>query len=313
MKNDLTGQKFGLLTAMEPLRSEGRRGVIWRCVCDCGREKEVPAMYLRNGHTQSCGCMRRTRGAPRDISGQVFGRLTARSFQYYNEKKQDCWSFSCTCGKEIVIPAANVKWGNTRSCGCLLTEHMVAMRTENITGERFGSLVALSPTDRRDSCGSIVWKCQCDCGNTAFHSVSVLRHGHVRSCGCLYRSSRADCSSYRRDITDGTCLGSLIAAKNVRRNNSTGCTGVYQNARTGMYTAYINFRKKRYYLGSFENKDDAVRERRRAEQRLHDPMIEERFSCVTEEGREKFREYLEQKMNLPGAIEKQPAIMELQK
>lgn len=54
---DLTGQKFGRLTAISAtLGSDGRKE--WLCRCDCGNEKTVPAIRLRTGKTQSCGCLR---------------------------------------------------------------------------------------------------------------------------------------------------------------------------------------------------------------------------------------------------------------
>ena len=57
---DLTGQRFGKLTAVEPLGKTGD-AYKWRCRCDCGGECEVAVANLRNGHTQSCGC---TGGTP---------------------------------------------------------------------------------------------------------------------------------------------------------------------------------------------------------------------------------------------------------
>lgn len=52
---DLSGQRFGRLTAVEPLPKSGE-AYKWRCICDCGNECAVAAANLRNGHTQSCGC-----------------------------------------------------------------------------------------------------------------------------------------------------------------------------------------------------------------------------------------------------------------
>lgn len=59
----------------------------------------------------------------------------------------------------------------------------------DITGQTFGRLTPLHPTDRRDSCGSILWLCQCDCGNTTAASTPHLRSGHTKSCGCHRRQS----------------------------------------------------------------------------------------------------------------------------
>jgi len=40
----------------------------------------------------------------------------------------------------------------------------------DLTGQRFGKLVAIEPTEKRVS-KSVVWKCLCDCGN--YHEVSA--------------------------------------------------------------------------------------------------------------------------------------------
>lgn len=61
-------------------------------------------------------------------------------------------------------------------------------RAIDITGVRFGRLVAVKPIVRR---GSRVWVCRCDCGGEATVSAGALRHGRTRSCGCLHRESIA--------------------------------------------------------------------------------------------------------------------------
>lgn len=56
-REDLTGQRFGRLTALEYVPSTGsRNGALWRCQCDCGQETIAASGNLKNGHTTSCGC-----------------------------------------------------------------------------------------------------------------------------------------------------------------------------------------------------------------------------------------------------------------
>ena len=55
-KYDLTGQKFGKLTALYPVPDKAHRAR-WHCVCDCGNEKDVLQQNLSNGHVRSCGCI----------------------------------------------------------------------------------------------------------------------------------------------------------------------------------------------------------------------------------------------------------------
>ena len=54
-KLDLSGQRFGKLTVLEPAKNVGNR-TAWRCRCDCGREIVPTTLRLRDGHRTSCGC-----------------------------------------------------------------------------------------------------------------------------------------------------------------------------------------------------------------------------------------------------------------
>ncbi len=58
-------------------------------------------------------------------------------------------------------------------------------RRNDLTGMRFGRLIALEPTQRRADHGSVVWRCRCDCGQTAEVPAGRLKRGKVLSCGCL--------------------------------------------------------------------------------------------------------------------------------
>jgi hypothetical protein len=56
---DLRGQRFGLLTAINPsekIKGSKCRQIIWHCKCDCGNEHHVRGSLLKNGCSQSCGC-----------------------------------------------------------------------------------------------------------------------------------------------------------------------------------------------------------------------------------------------------------------
>jgi hypothetical protein len=58
----------------------------------------------------------------------------------------------------------------------------------DITGQRFGRLIAIQWTGNKDKVGSYLWHCQCDCGNTQIASAGRLRHGAVKSCRCNQRT-----------------------------------------------------------------------------------------------------------------------------
>lgn len=68
-----------------------------------------------------------------------------------------------------------------KDCGC----SNISSHSKDITGQRFGKLIALEPTDQRED-GSVVWHCRCDCGNDAYVQLRLLTQESVKSCGCLH-------------------------------------------------------------------------------------------------------------------------------
>ena len=61
LRADITGQRFGRLTATEPTNQIVRASVVWRCKCDCGNDAFVTVKDLRSGNTKSCGCLNHER------------------------------------------------------------------------------------------------------------------------------------------------------------------------------------------------------------------------------------------------------------
>lgn len=58
MKNDITGQKFGKLTAIKRLYYTGNYRYKWLFRCECGRELIIDRNSAYTGNTKSCGCIR---------------------------------------------------------------------------------------------------------------------------------------------------------------------------------------------------------------------------------------------------------------
>ena len=54
-KKDLTGMKFGKLTAIRATEERKRGGIVWECKCDCGNTSFVLRTNLTSGNTRSCG------------------------------------------------------------------------------------------------------------------------------------------------------------------------------------------------------------------------------------------------------------------
>lgn len=58
---DITGQRFGMLVAIERVENDKHGNPRYRFVCDCGTETFVTTSNVRYGRTQSCGCEKRRR------------------------------------------------------------------------------------------------------------------------------------------------------------------------------------------------------------------------------------------------------------
>ena len=133
-RRDITGQTFGRLTALR-ISGKRRQAYIWRCMCSCGNETDVPVSALTSGNTSSCGCLRverlraalkKRRGIPAynrsPIKGNVYGALTVlehvTTYRTKGGYARAQWKCRCECGNEVVVGASNLKSGDTASCGC---------------------------------------------------------------------------------------------------------------------------------------------------------------------------------------------------
>lgn len=65
---NITDETFGRLTAKEYMYTEKGKSSTWMCVCVCGKEVPVELSSLRNGNTQSCGCLRIERSRKKNTS-----------------------------------------------------------------------------------------------------------------------------------------------------------------------------------------------------------------------------------------------------
>lgn len=84
---DLTGERFGRLTVIE--RAENKCGkVAWLCKCDCGNTNIVNAINLKNGKTNSCGCLKTEIHTKHNMNN-------TRLYQIWRDMKQRCNNPNC--------------------------------------------------------------------------------------------------------------------------------------------------------------------------------------------------------------------------
>lgn len=93
MKRNLTGLRFGRLTVIrETSERAADGGIIWECLCDCGKTCFVWGNKLtRKGHSQkrSCGCLQeethhtKTHGESKSV---LFHKWTGMKDRCYNRR-----------------------------------------------------------------------------------------------------------------------------------------------------------------------------------------------------------------------------------
>lgn len=271
---DITGVRSGKLVAVEPTDERANGSVIWKCQCDCGKIVYQPAYKITGGLVKSCGCAR-GENRIRDLTGQRFGRLVALERLPEKSGNSYLWRCQCDCGQIVNVTASALISGNKKSCGCLRTEYG-NNRMRNISGKQFGRLTALEPTNKRVG-GSVVWKCRCECGNETEVSYNSLVQGNVRSCGCLKTESEGPAKYL--SYVDGTCVENL-EFQGLRKDNTSGCTGV--SPYRGKWRAVITFKRKTYFLGNFDDKEDAIRIRKEAEKNLFGSFLDWYYSQTAE-------------------------------
>ena len=120
---DLTGQTFEYLTVLERGENTADGHAQWVCQCKCGNKKTILGKSLRNGHSKSCGCLKKEKPSRlKDLTGLNFGHLTALELMPRDFKNKltgsRYWKCQCDCGKIHYVTTDHLLSGATQSCGC---------------------------------------------------------------------------------------------------------------------------------------------------------------------------------------------------
>lgn len=149
----------------------------------------------------------------------------------------------------------------------------------DLTGKHYGRLTVLSRTENKLG-SSWIWNCICDpkyggCGNDYTAPTNHLNAGTIISCGCQRKEKSV--KNISGDIRGKIGLVydtniSRLESDKLSRNNTSGHVGV--SKKKNRYISYIYFQKKRYHLGSFKLKEDAIAARKEAEEKIHGKFLE---------------------------------------
>lgn len=127
-----SGDKYGRLTLVKRLENSKNGSVIWKCICDCGKETVSYIGPVKRGRIKSCGCLRLDGPHLENLikikKGDIYGRLTLLELVEVENRTGRYWKCQCNCGK-ISITSTSALIGGSKSCGCLVSETSILLRT----------------------------------------------------------------------------------------------------------------------------------------------------------------------------------------
>lgn len=215
-----------------------------------------------------------------------FGRLTVvkRVEDYVSPsgKHRIRWLCNCDCGNDVVVLGNNLTKHSTKSCGCLRKDASVIIRRKHNDYDLTGTygigyasntnnpfLFDLEDYDKiKDYC----WF-----QNDSGYILSVLKkingkQKRIRMHNLLIDESNIDHINNNKADNRKSNLRKATVSQNtmnrrVRKDSSSGCTGVYWNKQKNKWVAKIVFNGNQIHLGSHSKFEDAVKARKDGEEK----------------------------------------------
>lgn len=242
-----------------------------------------------------CSEIRFNRGKSKDITGMMFGYLTAIEPTGEKNRKDLVWLFQCKCGKTIELPATRVLTGNTLSCGCLKGAHfkttnkyyagtsIVQSMDEQVESTRSKSgYVGVTP--KRDKWHAYITYKGVHYSLGSYWDIEDAVKARARAKELVIADAKGLLDFYtelektfpqlpnKKALPQRNYKTALWVVNNepnsaaVRSDNKSGYKGVYHNK--GKWDARICYRGYRFLLGRFTEYKDAVNARKSAEKDL---------------------------------------------
>lgn len=186
----------------------------------------------------------------------------------------------CVCGKIKDVNAKNLKYGKTKSCGCVAAKELSekfsgAVRKENdidLTNKVFRKIKVIKRISGKGI--KTIWECEClNCGKIFNTTQRNLTAGFCISCGCANRENAKKNINKYLGLVENTNLSTINSNKPGKANTS-GVKGVSYRKTTNNYVAYIGFKGKLNIIGYFKTLEEAAAARKQAEEELYKPILE---------------------------------------
>lgn len=229
-----------------------------------------------------------------DLTGQKFFRLTVlrQAEEDYISPKSGKhfaqWWVQCDCGSDPYI-TKDVKYGKIKSCGCLQSESTILRNKERRKQNQYdlSGEYGIGYTSK----GEEFWFDLEDYDKIKNYCWYYSNRGYVVTGIDKKTVMLHDIIMDKKD-NDNRIVDHIVHPpkpehkidnrkqnlryvndsqnqmnKSKNSNNTSGVTGVSLDKRSNKWIAYITLNRKHHYLGSFHQKEDAVRARKQAEEK----------------------------------------------
>ena len=215
-----------------------------------------------------------------DLTGKRFGRLTVVKRAENSKSGKTQWLCLCDCGNYVVVTSINLKNKHTRSCGCLNRES-TSNRNKKYNKYDLSGLYGIGYTtngkpfyfdlEDYDKIKNYCWYIDSRTGyvrtrisKTEQISMHRLLFPDSKEIDHIKRNSRND--NRKSNLRLGTHQENMMNI-GLRKNNTTGVTGVYWVKNRNKWRAEITYKNKIIPIGNFNNFKDAVKARKKAEEK----------------------------------------------
>ena len=250
--------------------------------------------------------LRFNRGRAKDIAGMTFGYLKAILPTDKRDRGDIVWICECKCGKIVELPATRLLTGNTLSCGCIHKEQFYRINRyidntslRQALDDSVESTRSMSGyvgvTRKRDKWQAYITYKGRHYSLGAYSDVQDAVKARMRAKELVIADAeglidfyeelhKADTAIPHKSTLTPRAFATYPVRKNEqlssaakRQDNRSGCTGV--SKKRNLWEAKIAYNGVRYVLGTFEELNEAVAARKRAEKDLNNnpALFEEEY------------------------------------
>lgn len=219
-----------------------------------------------------------------DLTGKRFGKLLvigrAENKIQPSGQVKTAWRCICDCGNECIVSAYSLKADKSKSCGCGIIENAIKANKKEVNRylehEDYYELF----NDKNDS--FIISKADFEKVHThrwakgsdgywftRINKKNIRLHRFIlnEEAECIDHINR-NRNDNRRENLRGCSFQQNSTNKSLQSNNTSKIAGVQWYADRQKWMASLTYKKQYHYLGTYVNKEDAIRARLKAEKEI---------------------------------------------